>query len=346
MKPNMQIRNFRPEDLSALVALINEANAFDQLERATTFQEMEHEMGWPDYHPETDSFLAWSNGHLVGYTDFFLGNSRASAWSTFYTGGVVHPDWRRQGTGRCLLERLYQRATERLDEVKDKPAYFQASARDVEEDRKALFRALDMERARYFVNLARPIDNGLPPAVLPEGYRLRTFDPARDAETVWRLDNLSFQDHWGFTGFPRDAFEHWLEAPHFRPELWLLAVEEKTGSVAGMSLNQIEPNWIAQTGRQEGYVNTLAVLREHRKQGLGTALLAHSLHVLRQAGMDAAHLHADADNLTGAMRIYERVGFKVRKTSVAYRKLMRNNRQEPSPTGSGRDSTVLVRNET
>lgn len=333
MKPEINIRNYRPEDLRALVALINKADAFDQLERATTLEEMEHDMSWPDYHPETDCFLALSNGHLVGYADLLLGNGQTSPWSTFYTGGIVDPRWRRQGVGQRLLERLYQRATERQDEVKGKPVYFQANTRDVEEDRKALFRGFGLEPVRYYVNLARPIHNGLPPAVMPKGYYLRTFDPAQDAETVWRLDNLAFQDHWGFTGFPLDAFQHWLEAPHFRPELWLLAVEETTGQVAGMSLNQIEPNWIARTGREEGYVNTLAVLRDHRKKGLGTALLVQSLHVLRQAGMEAAHLHADAENLTGAVRIYERVGFRVRKTNIAYRKPMQDERFGPGPSG-------------
>ncbi|HUW12079.1 MAG TPA: GNAT family N-acetyltransferase, partial [Anaerolineae bacterium] len=90
-----------------------------------------------------------------------------------------------------------------------------------------------------------------------------------------------------------------------------------------LGLNIIDPNWIALTGRQEGYVDTLAVIREQRQRGLGTALLVHSLHALRQAGMEAAHLHADAANLTGAMRLYERVGFRVRKTTVAYRKTLR-----------------------
>ena len=145
MKPEIKIRNYRPQDLAALVSLINRADAVDRLERATNLEEMEHEMSWPDYHPETDCFLAWNNGDLIGYGDFLLGNGESSQWSTFYTGGIVDPRWRRQGVGQCLLETLYQRATERLDEVNSNPVYFQASARDVEEDRQALFRGFGME---------------------------------------------------------------------------------------------------------------------------------------------------------------------------------------------------------
>jgi mycothiol synthase len=326
MTSNISIRTYRPEDLASLVGLINEADAIDHLERATTLEQMEHEMTFPDYFPRTDCFLAWENGRLVGYADLLLAKDEASPESTVYTWGVVHPQWRRQGLGRRLLEALDQRATERLVEVEGKPVYFQGSARDVEEGRRALFESFGMEPVRYFVNLARPINNGLPPVEMPAGYRLRTFDPAHDAETVWRVDNAAFQDHWGFTGFPLDAFRHWIEEPHFRPELWLLAEEKASGQVVGLGLNKIDPDWIEQTGRREGYVNTLGVLREHRKRGLGTALLAQSLRILRQAGMEAAHLHADADNLTGAMRLYERLGFKVRKTQLAYRKEMRSEK--------------------
>lgn len=326
MTSEITIRTYRPEDLPALVALINEADAIDQTERATTLEKMEHEMSFPDYFPATDCFLAWQNGRLVGYADLLLAKGDHSQEATVYTWGVVHPQWRRQGLGRRLLDRLYQRATERLGEVENKPVYFQCSARDVEVGRKALFESFGLKRVRYFVNLARPINNGLPPVEMPVGYRLRTFDPECDAETVWQVDNAAFQDHWGFMGFPLDAFEHWLQMPHFRPELWLLAEVEASGDVVGLGLNVIDPNWLEQTGRQEGYVDTLCVLREHRQKGLGTALLAQSLRVLRQAGMEAAHLHADAENLTGAMRLYERLGFEVRKTSIAYRKEMKNGK--------------------
>jgi mycothiol synthase len=322
MAEEIVLRNYRPDDLEALVALINKADEYDQLERATTPEELAYEMSWPNYQPETDCFLAHKGGWLVGYADFFFRRGREGADSIFYTWGVVHPRWRRLGVGRQLMEALYRRAEERAAPLEEGTAYFQASTRDVEEDRKALFESVGMAPVRYFVNMVRPINNGLPPVEMPPGFHLRTFDPARDMEAVWRVDVESFQDHWGFTGFPLEEFVHWMQEPHFRPELWLLAEEEASGRVVGISLNKIDPDWIAQTGRQEGYVNTLGVLRPYRKLGLGTALLARSLRVLRQAGMEAAHLGADAENLTGAVRIYERLGFQVRKTSIAYRRTL------------------------
>ena len=316
------IHNYRRENLPALVTLINEADAFDKLERATTLRELEHEMSFPTFHPKTDCFLAWEGDRLMGYTDLFAAKGDADTGSTIYCDGVVHPQWRQRGLGQRLLRAAYHRATECLAEIEQGRVNFNCSTRDVEEDRKALFAGFGMKPVRYFVNLVRPINNGLPPAQVPAGFRLRTFGLEEDIETVWKVDNLAFRDHWGHTDGKLEDFVHWIKAPHFRPELWFLAEEEATGRIVGLGLNIIDPDWIAQTGRQEGYVESLAVLREYRHRGLGTALLVHSLHALRQAGMEGTHLHADAENLTGAMRLYERVGFRLRKTGIAYQKVM------------------------
>jgi mycothiol synthase len=213
-----------------------------------------------------------------------------------------------------------------LSEIEPGQVNFQCKALSGEVDRRALFESCGMEPVRYFVNLARSLNGDLPPVELPADIRLRAFDPDRDVETVWRVDNLAFRDHWGHTNSQLEEFLHWIRKPHFRPELWFLAETETTGEVVGLGLNIIDPDWIARTGRQEGYVDTIAVLQEHRRQGLGTALLVHSLHVLAGAGMEAAHLHADAENTTGAMRLYERVGFVLRKTEIAYRKVLRERR--------------------
>ena len=327
MPANISVRNYRPEDLPALVAMINEADEYDQLERRTTREGLEFEMKWPNYHPETDCFLAWKNGRLVAYADFLLRPGEENTEAIFYTWGLVHPRWRRLGIGRHLMEAVHRRAMARRPEVGNKRAYLQGSGRDIEADRQALFEGLGMHRVRYFFDMARPIDNGLPPAEMPPGFRLRTFDPDRDVEAVWQVDVGAFRDHWGWSGFPFEEYEHWLRQPHFRPELWLIAEEEATGKAAGICLNEVDPDWIAETGRQEGLIGTLGVLRDYRRRGLGTALLAQGLRALRQAGMNFAHLGADAENLTGAVRIYERLGFKVRKTTAVYRRALDNGAQ-------------------
>jgi mycothiol synthase len=320
MADSITIRNYRPNDLPALVALINDADAVDKLERATTLQEMEHEMSFPTAHPETDCFLAWDDDRLVGHTDLYAREGDAQIDGTIYCWGVVHPLWRRRGVGRRLLEAAYRRASEYAAGSEADRVYFQCNTRDVEEDRQALYQEFGMEPVRYFVNLVRPLNGNLAPVEVPAGIRVRTFDPEGDIETVYQVDNEAFRDHWGYTANDLEDYLHWIKGPHFRPELWFLAEEEASGEVVGLGLNTIDPDWIAQTGRQEGYVDTLAVLSKHRRKGLGTALLVQSLHALCAEGMEAAHLHADAENLTGAMRIYERVGFRVRKTSIAYRK--------------------------
>lgn len=325
MTQEIIIRNYRREDLPSLVTLINEADAHDKLERSTTLKELEHEMGFPTVSPETDCFLAWAGERLVGQADMYLrkGDPTMDKEITIYCWGVVHPEWRRRGVGQRLLEAAYRRGEEYLAEIEVETVHFQSNTRDVEEDRKALYEGFGMRPARYSVNLARPVNGNLPPVTVPEGYRLRSFDLARDAEAAWRVDNDAFRDHWGHAESKLEEFLHWIKMPHMRPELWFLAEEESSGEIVGLGLNIIDPDWIAQTGRQEGYLDSLAVLREHRKRGLGRALISKSLHVLRDAGMEAVHLHADSENLTGAMRLYEGVGFEVRKTYVAYRRTMR-----------------------
>jgi mycothiol synthase len=319
------MRNYRPDDLEALVNLINEADAIDKLERATILQELEHEMSGPTSHPETDCFLAWAGDQLVGRVNLYVARGDASpdTETIIYCWGLAQPRLRRHGVGRRLLVAAYQRATEYLHEVEPGRVSLQCSARDVEEGRQALYASFGMKQVRYFVNLARPLNGNLGQVRVPDGIRLRTIDPECDAETLCRVANTAFRDDRGHTEGKLEEFVHWMKMPHFRPELWFLAEEEATGSVVGLGLNFIDPDWIAQTGRQEGYVDALAVLREYRKRGVGTALLVHSLHALRRAGMEGAHLHANADNLTGAIQLNRRVGFSVRKTSMAYHKVVR-----------------------
>lgn len=70
-------------------------------------------------------------------------------------------------------------------------------------------------------------------------------------------------------------------------------------------------------------MNTLAVRRPWRKRGLGLALLEYGFGMLYGRGDHSIGLGVDLQNLTGATRLYERAGMRVRTRIALYEKELR-----------------------
>lgn len=62
-----------------------------------------------------------------------------------------------------------------------------------------------------------------------------------------------------------------------------------------------------------GAIQNLGISPEHRGKGLGSCLLDHALWGFRRMGLTRAYLEVTAQN-TGAVRLYERLGFRRVKT--------------------------------
>ncbi|WP_371357296.1 GNAT family N-acetyltransferase [Hydrocoleum sp. CS-953] len=62
----------------------------------------------------------------------------------------------------------------------------------------------------------------------------------------------------------------------------------------------------------------LGTRRGFRKRGLGKAMLLSGMQRLRDVGMDKALLGVDAENPSGATRLYESVGFRKVHTNIFY----------------------------
>src|SRR4029077_18824369 len=69
-----------------------------------------------------------------------------------------------------------------------------------------------------------------------------------------------------------------------------------------------------------GWVDILGTRREHRRRGLGEALLGQSFHALYARGAPKVALGVDAESPTGATRLYERVGMRVSSRIDLYAK--------------------------
>ena len=79
--------------------------------------------------------------------------------------------------------------------------------------------------------------------------------------------------------------------------------------------------------RQYGHVNSLGVLRSHRRRGIGMALLQHAFGEYYRRGYKGVTLGVDAENLTGALRLYQKVGMSIHRQIDLYEKELRPGKE-------------------
>lgn len=130
----------------------------------------------------------------------------------------------------------------------------------------------------------------------PDGIRVATFRP-EDAPALHALLEHGYRRGGGSV----DRFEAWLPAmtgdAEFDPSLWFLAWEEDRPAGAALC-------WTS------AFVKDLVVHESWRRHGLGEALLRRVLAEFAARGAATVELKVHAAN-TGAVRLYERLGFVV-----------------------------------
>lgn len=124
-----------------------------------------------------------------------------------------------------------------------------------------------------------------------------------DLEPLRALLNDAFaQDPFWHAVGESNFREFYLRARGFDPELWFLVWDGD--ELIGSSLTF--PERFGDKGL--GWVSNLAVRADRRRRGLGEALLRHSFRALYDRGLRRVGLGVDAENATGALRLYERAG--------------------------------------
>jgi ribosomal protein S18 acetylase RimI-like enzyme len=151
-----------------------------------------------------------------------------------------------------------------------------------------------------------------PHAQLPAGIELRTFRDGADDDTLRAALNEAFAEDplWHHVS-PTNFREFYLRARGYDPSLWFLAWD-------GDQLAGFVVSFPERGGDQElGWVATLGVVEAWRRRGLGEALLRTAFQALHARGLRRVGLGVDAENVTGAPRLYERVGMrKVRQADI------------------------------
>jgi ribosomal protein S18 acetylase RimI-like enzyme len=305
---SIEYRPLHLTDAPDVFALIRDCRVADDDPDETTFTEFLHStFHWFATDPAHDTIGALdADGRLVGYGWTFA-REGATRTARVWLHGGVHPRHRRRGIGRRILRHGITRAGQVLaSRPSGVPGQIDVDALPHQADRIALFASEGFRPVRSFVVMHRPLEDAIPAAPLPAAltavdWRADLDGSARDAH------NEAFTDHWGSEPVSAERWSHLASsAPGFRGDLSSLAVTPD-GEIAGYVLCAAPPGMQAQ--RPTAWIGTVGVRRRHRRHGVAAALLTRSMTAMQRAGFEVAGLDVDAENPTGAVRVYERLGF-------------------------------------
>jgi ribosomal protein S18 acetylase RimI-like enzyme len=185
-------------------------------------------------------------------------------------------------------------------------------------DLRRLAQRAGFTEGRWFIDMSRRVDDGAaaPEVPLGDGLRLVPYDPAL-SEGVRQAHNEAFAEHWGSEPRSREDWERASVGGRcFRPD-WSFVVLAG-GEVAGYTLaSAYEQEWAAQ-GYRSGWTDLLGVRPGWRGRRIAPALLAASMRAFAASGMQRADIGVDAENASGALRLYTVLGYEPQRRSVAY----------------------------
>lgn len=317
-------RSYQGEiDLEAIAELFQACETVDRLDEWVSVSDLRQKFNAPDVDKESDIRL-WENGEgkLIGFGKLSIQESVDG-----YLSWRVHPTVRGEG----IEQEIIRWGEARMKEVaRDKgvSVNLRSGTRDTQTERIALLESCGFTPNRYFFDMERSLADPLPKPELPVGFTLQSHSSAhfsskqeqRKFLEAWvEAYNQTFIDHWNFHEVKVEQVEYIVSDPNYRPDLTWVAIDPD-GTFAAFCYCCFYPEENKYKGRKEGWINTLGTRRGFRQRGLGKAMLLSGMEGLQSVGLDKVLLGVDAENPSGATRLYESVGFRKVHTDIVYGK--------------------------
>lgn len=313
-------RPLTPNDVPAYTGLVSAAEAVDKTGENYSEEDLAEELKDESVDLDSDSWAVFDADQLVA-VGVVHGSQQVWDVDSLHCFGVVHPSYRRNGIGRQLLARQLDRAEQiHLDRHPRHPARISMRPYDHVTSAAALAKAAGLRPVRHWYDMERDLRTDAPGVrALAQPLRLVPFTADRDDE-VRRAHNTAFREHYGSTERDPSIWKQWFTGSrNFRADLSFFAIDNsQDDAVAGYLLGYFYDADAAVDGYREAWIGQLGTLPAWRGRGVGTALLAHALASYRSAGYEQAGLDVDTGNVTGALGMYERVGFTVVRSSTSW----------------------------
>ena len=247
-------------------------------------------------------------GKIVGY--LHLDQTDAVAGSVVEV--VVHPDFRRQGIGRALVEFAISKSNDprmRLWAHGELTSAYTLASK------------LGFAKSRELWQMRRSLFAPLPKATEPSGITVRAFQVGVDEETWLELNATVFADHPEQGRMSAQDLETRMSEAWFDPAGFLIATRNTDGdqSMVGYHWTKVHGGQGGHGHSEIGEIYVLGIAPEERGSGLAKLLSIRGLEHLRSLGLPVAMLYVDADNIA-AISLYESLGFAHWDTDVMFKR--------------------------
>ena len=233
--------------------------------------------------------------------------------------GVVAMQYHGWGLGAAILADVEQRAQRLVDMAPPGQRVAMHAGALADEPRvAALLSTRGYVEVRRFARMQVDFDGPPPPPTRIPGIEIRPLERGKEPDVYVCLAE-AFSDHWGDTWPSEEVWMHDnVEAStEFHPDLWQLAWHdfELVGAL------------IARPASDEdltvGHVSIIGVRRRFRRRGIAEALLRTSFVQLHACGCRGVDLEVDTESITGATRLYERLGMIAEPRFAVWEKQLR-----------------------
>lgn len=312
--PELAWRPATPDDAALLQPLIEAVHEHDGSPEHYTVDDVADELGAPWLRLDRDAVVGLDDAGVARAFGLVQVRPGDVTLLRVLTDGGVHPAVRGRGIGRALLAWQLGQGRDLADRRRaelgaDVPGRVMLTIEDGAPGAGRLARRLGLTPIRYFTVMRRRLAGVLPTVDLPAGLRLVPW--TADLDDAFReAHNDAFADHWGFQPWTAETWVQW-ESGHrnFRGD-WSFAVLDGSQIAAYALSAAYDQDWPS-LGFTEGWTGKLGVRRPWRGRGLAKALLARSMQAFAEAGMESAGLDVDSENPTGAVALYEGLGYRV-----------------------------------
>ena len=265
-----------------------------------------------------DILVAEHDGQIIGYSRNFwdkIQKDNAIHYSHFAS---VLPEWNNKGIREVFFtwnESRLKEIAEAHDPGIEKCIMCWVSPKADEWE--SILASNEYTIARFSFLMVRLDLENIPDLPLPEGIIVRPTTP-EDYRKIWDAAKEIFADEWAEPEWQDEWYDRWLNQPIFQTELWQIAWHGD--EVAGMVRSYISVPENEEFNRKWGYTENIGIRRAYRGKGLAKALIARSLQIVKDQGMEQAALGVDAENPSGAFHLYKLMGFQEYQRWKTYKK--------------------------